>query len=78
MAVLELVQQFDDVRPSDLANEPTTERRKDVIAKAAVDVPVAFKVPLDVGEIVVSDLPYGPRPGLGSLPILGLAFFLGN
>src|SRR5215471_2499869 len=78
MLMLELVQQFDDVSSSDLANKPTTERRKDVIAKAAADALVAFKMPLDVGEIVVSDLGYGPRPGLGFLPILGLALFFGK
>ena len=37
MAMLELVQQFDDVHPSNLANVPITECRKDVIAKAAAD-----------------------------------------
>jgi len=78
MLMLELVQQFDDVSSSDLANKPSTERRKDVIAKAAADALVAFKMPLDVGEIVVSDLGYGPRPGLGFLPILGLALFFGK
>jgi len=35
-------------------------------------------VPLDVGEIVLADLSYSPRPGLGLSPFLGLALFLGK
>jgi hypothetical protein len=30
------------------------------------------------GEIVVSNLPHGPRPGAGFPPFLDLALFLGN
>ena len=58
--VLHFVQQFDDIDPPNLSDEAIAKRGIDMVAEAAPDVSVTLEVPLDMGQILVPDLPNGP------------------